>query len=139
MESLTDQLLPIAREVLRDAKIKEARSGEQGIWLKSSILEVYERYAAVFPIIIDQSGLRTAIAIYSSDSMTDEGNRKLLLGLLYNILKEVGLMDKENCDSLIEAILDDKDGYLTTHYEEYLIQAAIALKRAMRTFSLIKN
>jgi CRISPR-associated protein (Cas_Cmr5). len=139
MESLTDQLLPIAREVLRDAKIKEARSGEQGIWLKNSIIEVYERYATAFPIIIDQSGLRTAVAIYSSEREIGEGNRKLLLGLLYNILNEAGLMDRENSDSLIEAILDDKDGDLTTHYEEFLIQAAIALKRAMRTFSLIKN
>ena len=138
MESLTDQLLPIAREVLKNEKIREARSGEQGIWYKSSIQEVYEYDIAALPITIDQTGLRAAIAIYSSTEKS-EGNRKLILRLLFDILKEAKLITHENCDSFIDSILDDKDGSTTLKYEEFLIQATIALKRAIRTFPVTKN
>ena len=134
MESLTDQLLPVSREVLKNVKIKEARSGQQGIWHKSSIIDIYEQYVTTFPITVDQAGLRTAIAIYSS-----EDGRKLILELLFDILKKVDLMDKDDCDSMIDTILDDKDGDITAHYEEFLIQSAIALKRAIRTFPLTKS
>ena len=139
MESLTDQLLPIAREVLRNEKVRETRSGEQGIWYKSSILEVYERDIAALPITIDQAGLRTAIAIYSSTPEKSEGNRKLILQLLLDILNEAKLVNQKDCDSFIDTILDDKDGSITLQYEEFIIQAAIALKRAIRTFPVTKN
>ena len=75
MESLVDQMLPIARQVLRDRKMRESKIGfkDLKIWKNESILEIYENYASVFPIMIDQMELRSALALYYlSDSAKNE-------------------------------------------------------------------
>lgn len=142
MESLIDELLPVARKSLKIAKEKEEQANQKGIWSNNSILEIYENYTSAFPIMIDQMGLRTAIAIYyMSDSNKSEGNKKLILQLLFNILteKEPSMVIHNDCKLMVNAIMDDQQGNIVSHYEEILSDAAIALKRAIRTFPLTKK
>lgn len=148
MESLIDELLPKAREVLKNRKEEEALTGKKGIWNNNSILEIYENYTSAFPIMIDQMGLRTAVAIYNvSDSNKGEGNKKFILQLLFDILnsESLNISTHNEWPKMVDAIIDDNDdnddnnGFNVNHYEEILSDAAIALKRAIRTFPLTKK
>lgn len=142
MESLIDELLPKAREVLKNRKEEEAQTGKKGIWSNNSILEIYENYTSAFPIMIDQMGLRTAVAIYNvSDSNKGEGNKKFILQLLFDVLKSESLIITTHTEwsKMVDAIIDDKNGAVVLHYEEILSDAAIALKRAIRTFPITKK
>ncbi|MFH1118196.1 MAG: type III-B CRISPR module-associated protein Cmr5 [Bacteroidota bacterium] len=141
MESLIDELLPIAREVLKDSRA-EAKGSKSGIWNQNSIIEIYENYTAAFPVMIDQMGLRTVVAIYNvSDSSKSDGDKKLILQLLFKILTKGNLSESVYPDflSLVNAIMDDQTGSIVNFYEEYFSDAAIALKRAIRTFPLTKK
>jgi len=147
MESLIDDLLPVAREALKIAKVKEEQTDKKGVWSKNSVLEIYENYTSAFPIMIDQMGLRTAVAIYNaSDSNKGEGNKKFILQLLFDILKSESLTitTHNEWSKMVDAIMDDikmdeQQGVCISHYEEILSDAAIALKRAIRTFPLTKK
>jgi hypothetical protein len=142
MESLIDDLLPVAREALKIAKVKEEQTDKKGVWSKNSVLEIYENYTSAFPIMIDQMGLRTAVAIYNaSDSNKGEGNKKFILQLLFDILKNESLTITihNEWSKMVDAIMDDQQGTYVSHYEEILSDAAIALKRAIRTFPLTKK
>ncbi len=142
MESLIDELLPIAREVLKNRKEEEAQTSKKGIWSNNSILEIYENYTSAFPIMIDQMGLRTAVAIYNvADSNKGEGNKKFILQLLFDVLKSESLITTTHTEwsKMVDAIIDDKNGAVVLHYEEILSDAAIALKRAIRTFPITKK
>ncbi len=148
MESLIDALLPKAREVLKNKKEEEeeeeevSQTGKKGVWSNNSILEIYENYTSAFPIMIDQMGLRTTVAIYNaSDSNKGEGNKKFILQLLFDILKSESLTTSTHTEwsKMVDAIIDDKNGTVVLHYEEILSDAAIALKRAIRTFPITKK
>lgn len=142
MESLIDDLLPKAREVLKNRQKEEARIDKKGIWSNNSILEIYENYTSAFPIMIDKMGLRTTVAIYNvSDSNKGEGNKKFILQLLFDILKGESLIivTHNEWSKMVDAIIDDTTGFNVRHYEEILSDAAIALKRAIRTFPLTKK
>lgn len=144
MESLIDTLLPKARKVLKDRKVAEAKLAPKDphVWKGDSILEIYENYTSAFPIMIDQMGLRTVVAIYNvSDSNKGEGNKKFILQLLFDILKSESLTTTTHIEwsKMVDAIIDDKNGTLVSHYEEILSDAAIALKRAIRTFPITKK
>lgn len=144
MESLIDDLLPKARKVLKDRKVAETKAvkKESHFWKGNSILEIYENYTSAFPIMIDQMGLRTAVAIYNvSDSNKGEGNKKFILQLIFDILKSESLTISTHNEwlKMVDAIIDDKNGINVLHYEEILSDAAIALKRAIRTFPLTKK
>ena len=144
MESLIDELLPKARKVLKDRKIAEIKIAPRDprVWKGDSILEIYENYTSAFPIMIDKMGLRTAVAIYNvSDSNKGEGNKKFILQLLFDILKSESLTitTHNEWSKMVDAIVDDNNGITVIHYEEILSDAAIALKRAIRTFPLTKK
>jgi CRISPR/Cas system CMR-associated protein Cmr5 small subunit len=145
MESLIDDLLPKGRKVLKDRKIAETKIAPKDprVWKGDSILEIYENYTSAFPIMIDKMGLRTAVAIYNvSDSNKGEGNKKFILQLLFEILKSESLTIAAHNEwlKMVDAIIDDNNnGINVIHYEEILSDAAIALKRAIRTFPLTKK
>lgn len=144
MESLIDEMLPIARKVLRERKQIELNPSfkDSRIWKNDSIFEIYENYTSAFPIMIDQMELRSTLALYFlSDSSKSEGNKKVILQLLYNIIK-IGKLNTaihDDWSKMVTAIIDDTSGNIVSHYEEYLSDAAIALKRAIRTFPLTKK
>jgi len=144
MESLIDELLPKARKVLKDRKIAETTIAPKDlrVWKGDSILEIYENYTSAFPIMIDQMGLRTAVAIYNvSDSNKGDGNKKFILQLLFDVLKSESLTiaTHDEWSKMVDSIIDDHNGANILHYEEILSDAAIALKRAIRTFPLTKK
>jgi hypothetical protein len=136
---LSDALLPVARKQIRKMK---ADSGYSDFFISSEeneiiIKEVYENYTAAFGMIVNQSGFQTGIAIYSEskEETQSEGNRKLVLNLLFEILKQEKLV-KGDFETLKDIVLD---GDYPANYEELFNEASIALKRALRSYKIQKK
>lgn len=144
IRGLSDALLPIAREKIREAyrEVKEMMGkGKEYTGLfsmdagdKLVIKEIYENYTAAFGMIVNQTGFKTAIAMYAEDGTQSEGNRKIVVRLLFEMLKAEQMIEEDSLKDLKEGILG---GYHDSDsYEIYFKEASIALKRAIRTYEI---
>jgi len=124
MNSFIDDLLPKAINVLsRETNIKEG----------NSIKGIYESYLSQFGPMASQIGMRSTIAVYfNKDTSTNKGDRKIILKLIFKLIH-----NNENSDYKIwtEKILKDEIE-INTELENKILDASVALKRAIRTFEL---
>lgn len=151
IRGLADALLPTARKLIKEkyGAVKAGNKDFKPFFTKEQpetvkIVEVYENYTAAFGMIVNQSGFKSAFAIYNEEKTNSEGNRKIITQLLYEILrdhKEKEIQEKmireDNYQKCCENILDgihDSDAY-----EDLFKEASIALKRAIRTFEIVKK
>jgi hypothetical protein len=141
---LANALLPAARKQIRiafaDTQANE-KSEYKDLFIKETgdeiiIKELYENYTSALGMIVNQSGFQTAIAIYSPDEKNkSEGNRQIILTLLFEILKQEGFLDgifKDFRNNIL-------NGEYLNQYEELFKEGSIALKRAFRTYKIKKE
>jgi sucrose-6-phosphate hydrolase SacC (GH32 family) len=135
---LSDALLPVARKQIR---LAFNQKNSQDLFITNGkneivINELYENYTAAFGMIVNQSGFQTAIAVYTEkDKENSEGDRKIIIKMLYDILKQEKFFN-DDFKVLTENILN---GEYPNHYEELFKEASIALKRAIRTYDIVKQ
>lgn len=147
IRGLSDALLPVAREQIESAYkdvLKNEKSFFIDLFIKNNekktekkIVEVYENYTAAFGMIVNQSGFQTAIAIYSEQKAQSEGSRRIVLQLMFEILNSKELLQEKDLDSFRRNVLFGN--HYNDNYEELFKEASIALKRAIRTYEIVKK
>lgn len=134
MQSIIDDLLANAMSLIKGKK--EIRENEENP--QSKIKGIYESYLAQFGPMANQIGIRSTIAVYNNkDGSKSKGDRKYILQLIFDVLKrqeELGFAPTENFETWIDKILQSSN--VSNSDEELLLDASIALKRAIRTFYL---
>ncbi|GHS92110.1 hypothetical protein FACS1894174_07430 [Bacteroidia bacterium] len=139
IRGLSDALLPVARGQIKSVYGKEEyKNFFNGNGDPIKIVEVYENYTSAFGMIVNQSGFKSVFAMYNEKGTNSDGEKKLITQLLYNILRtQTGLIQEntyQECDEKIKDGLHDND-----NYEDLFKEASIALKRAIRTFEIVKK
>ena len=131
MNRRVEKMIPRAIEAAR-AHIAEDR--EIKLKYKGAIPAEYNGYVSSFGAAILQSGLKAAIAFNESASSGSAKDRKLLMRAVLEIIKN----EKVARDaSLLDYVLTD--GHDTPETRRKIMDAAIALKLAIRTFELKKE
>ena len=154
LRGLSDDLLFTARKEIRNAfsnKNKE-NSIYKELFIENKknkeneenqiiINEIYENYTAAFGMIVNQLGFRTAIAMYSETNTQSEGNKKIVLKLLFDILKSKEGVKESIKESDINTFISNLlySDSIQEHYEDLFKEASIALKRAIRTYTIKKK
>lgn len=143
---LSEDLLLTARKRIRkayeDVLEKKEDSTYSGLFsckdaIELIIKEVYENYTAAFGMTVNQTGFRTAIAMYTENKTQSEGSRKIVIQLLFDILKAENLVKENSLDETTSFILESEQSL--DNYEELFKEASIALKRAIRTYKIEKK
>jgi hypothetical protein len=143
IRGLADALLPVARKRIKEIHkaIREGKKSDYSVLFpknpsdKTQIIEIYENYTAAFGMIVNQSGFQSAFAIYNEDKTNSEGNRKIITRLLYEILS--GKIQENSYETCCEKIIEGSHN--SDNYEDLFKEASIALKRAIRTFEIVKK
>lgn len=150
IRGLADALLPTARRLIKE-KYRAMKAGTGDKYFESffkkdeskddiQIIEINENYTSAFGMIVNQSGFQSAFAIYNEDKTNSEGSRKIITQLLYEILrahKEDKVIQEDSYLECHDKILDGIHN--SDAYEDLFKEASIALKRAIRTFEIVKK
>lgn len=113
-------------------------SSKNEIKQENKIKEIYENYLSQFGPMVIQLGMRSALAVYQNKNEGRKGKREYILDLIFEVLKEPdfpNIAQNANRTEWINAYLvqtTDIDAY----DEQLILDASVALKRAIRTFSL---
>ena len=130
MQSIIDDLLPLAIE-----KINAKTEIKDGVKVKG----IYESYLSQFGPMAYQIGIRSTLAVYyNKDAESSGGDRKHILQLIFDVLKSnttLNFANIQNFNNWIEAILTNTTD-IDDNIESLLLDASVALKRAIRTFYL---
>ncbi|MDR1582876.1 MAG: hypothetical protein LBS55_06390 [Prevotellaceae bacterium] len=146
IRGLADALLPVARKrikevyeaVQNDKKSVYAPLFKENKSNEIQIIEVYENYTTAFGMIVNQSGFQSAFAIYNEDKTNSEGSRSIVTRLLYEILSGLsGKIQEDNYPACHDKIIEGEHN--SDNYEDLFKEASIALKRAIRTFEIVKK
>lgn len=134
MKSTIDTLVPYAIDAIASMEDIRQNKNDQN----SKIEGIYESYLSQYGPLANQLGIRSAVAVYYNKNTSEsgsKGDRKLVLELIFNILKAANFsFNNTNFSTWVEGILKDRG--IDATQEELLLDASIALKRAIRTFSL---
>lgn len=136
MQSIINNLLPHAIDLI--SKEKQLRLNQNDD--NSNLDGIYESYLSQFGPMANQLGLRSTLAVYFH-------KRKIILKLIYNLLKKDTSInfinkEKENYEVWSKSLLQLNNNAIveiSSMNEQYILDASIALKRAIRTFPLVKN
>lgn len=137
MQSIIDDLLAEAiKAIANTSEIREHENEDN-----SKIKGIYESYLSQFGPMAYQIGIRSTLAVYfNKDGSKSKGDRKYILKLIFNLLKghtTLGFAPNQNFDQWINSILRNTD--ISQSDEDLLLDASIALKRAIRTFYLTEK
>lgn len=104
---------------------------------KKQIPKVYKGYVASFGTIIKHSGLLPAVVLFANQSETGEKSKKPVLDAIFYLLKAQSGLVKENHKNMVDLATDGEIKKSPWARKETL-NAAIALKLALRTFKIEK-
>lgn len=138
MQSLVEHLLPYAVQVITENKATisvDAKSEKQ-------IDGLYESYLSQFGPMEINLGLRNTLAVY-----LHKEKRDTILKLIFELLKKDTSIrfinnDKPNAKEWAKSLLTLQGTQAVTIDEanrQYILDASVALKRAIRTFELKKS
>lgn len=131
MESTINSMIPYAIACITgNTQIKQGEKVEG----------IYESYLSQFGPMVIQLGMRSTLAVYQNKAGSSKGNRGFILDLIYKTLQDSHFMNfsAENVRTRSKWI----DSYLrqtsdiSSNDEQLILDASVALKRAIRTFSL---
>lgn len=115
---------------------------------KEPINKVYKGYISSLGASLVQSGLLPTLAIFSAEDSGDEGDRRILLRILTNMMvakwpDHYKMLEKESKDQterrlLVYAAENKTDLVLQRQIRRHLSDASVALKLALRTYNLQK-
>lgn len=127
MESIVNTLIPHAISAIEEKdRIKDG----------TKIKGIYESYLSQFGPMCVQLGLRSALAVYENKAQSGKGNRQYVLDLIFEVLKKANLTgNPTNSRDWVNSLLSIQND-IPFSTEQLILDASIALKRAIRTFSL---
>lgn len=126
-----EKLIPTAIDAVTDCKIKNTEDG--------TVPKEFNGYISSFGASMISAGLLPTIIFYSQKGESASERHKIIISLEYIIRKHfTEILEKDKLLVLKVKELIQK-GASTTHLEEKIADAAIALKLAMRTFPKSKN
>ena len=123
-----NQLVAWANDVIQD--------GGGLVYNNNTINKSYNGQIAGFSVSVAMSGLKPALALYMSGSSSSDVDKSAIVGLLakmYN--KEYG--GNKDKDALYKMVINESDSDKINVYREKIVEYAIALKLAVRTFKLV--
>ncbi|MFZ1560578.1 MAG: type III-B CRISPR module-associated protein Cmr5 [Saprospiraceae bacterium] len=131
MESTINLMLPHAIHAIG---IKEK------LYEGSKIKSIYESYLSQFGPMAIQIGLRSTLAVYKNKSGSSQGTRMYILDLIYDILTASQILQAgENSSEKWVNNLLSSTMEIDSTVEQKILDASVALKRAIRTFLLTDN
>ncbi|GHT62506.1 hypothetical protein AGMMS50239_16010 [Bacteroidia bacterium] len=148
IRGIADNLLPVARkqikEVSKQKRYEAMFEVDKEDKEKFKIKGIYESYTAAFGMVVNQSGFQSAFAIYNEKGTNSDGDKKLITNLLYDMLRDMDfvrgynqVIDENDYDLCKENIFNAQHNH--DQYELFFKEASIALKRAIRTFEIVKK
>lgn len=133
MQTFIDDLIPNAINAIAIKKeIRENQNNEN-----SKILGIYESYLSQFGPMANQLLIRNTLAVYYNKKASSKGDRKIVLQLIFDLLRNTitdFVAPNTTFEKWINSILKNTD--IDEKLEEQLLDASVALKRAIRTFIL---
>lgn len=131
MESTINSMIPYAISCISaNTQIKQ---GEK-------VKGIYESYLSQFGPMVIQLGMRSTLAVYQNKAGNSKGDRKFILDLIWKTLNDSRFMDLSantvnSREKWINRYLGQNDE-INPNDEQLILDASVALKRAIRTFSL---
>ncbi len=142
--TIISDMIPQAMTQIEQVFFREA-DGSMNV---KPINKVYKGYIASLGASLVQSGLLPTLAIFSAEDSGDEGDRRILLRILTNMMEakwptHYGKLEKESTDKterrlLVYAANHQDDLVLQRQIRRHLSDASVALKLALRTYNLQK-
>ncbi len=133
MESTINEMLAFAIPIIEtNSKIKD----EKNIKVKG----IYESYLSQFGPMVVQMELPCTMAVYNTTKAKGGGNRALIVEMLFDLIKKYDLtyvFNKNTFDAWAKHLMTatiDKNTFEDTI--DLIMDASVALKRAIRTFPL---
>ncbi|MCB0385065.1 MAG: hypothetical protein KDD43_06710 [Bdellovibrionales bacterium] len=120
---------------LRTAIEHIENKGDSGFWKGDKIPKVYKGYIASFGTIIKQSGAFPAVVLFSQDSDRAEASKKPITKAIFKLLKENSDIDTTGFEELLRLARENQSSAI---FRKELLNAAVALKLALRTFNIEK-
>jgi CRISPR/Cas system CMR-associated protein Cmr5 small subunit len=139
MQSIIDDLLAGAiNSIATKREIMEHKNDTDTV---PKIKGIYESYLSQFGPMVNQIGIRSTLAVYyNKDGSKSKGDRKYILQLIYEILNNhpgLNFAPGLSFGDWIAAILRNNE--ISEADEALLLDASVALKRAIRTFYLTEK
>jgi len=123
---LIEELIPLA--------IEKLESGTVGIVMDNKIPKTFNGYIASFAASVVQAGLRQSVLFYSEAKRATKEDRCKITVLIYEVLGDKGLIDKNRYESLSSYVNDRAVDQVRA--KGYILDAAAACKMAIRSFEL---
>ncbi len=135
MKNRIEKLVPIAIDVAEDLRAKDKYGNLKKEKGEFYIQKKFKSYISSFGASVIQSGLIPALAFYSNDEGSNK-ERSRILKSIYKIL-EINSPSK----NLLKYAVDEykKEGVDKELLKDQIMDAATALKLAIRTFKLVKE
>jgi CRISPR/Cas system CMR-associated protein Cmr5 small subunit len=134
MESTINAMLKHALNAIEaNTNIKETVKQE----LK--VQGIYESYLSQFGPMVVQMEMASTIAVFYNNKGGSKGDRKEIVKLLYAVIESYDsneLHGKRPADAWAKYLMENQ---ITFTQEELILDASIALKRAIRTFPLTEK
>ncbi len=121
-----DQLIKWADEVIRSSSIYNKDKG-------MIVSESYNGQIAAFSVTVALSGLKPAMAVYYSGKGSSDVDKKKIIDLLAAMYVKDG-HDSANSDDFYSLVIKTSDQEKLAALQKAIIEYAIALKLAVRTF-----
>lgn len=111
--------------------------GRSTICANGNINKSYNGQIAAFSVSVAMSGIKPTMAIYMSDSDNTAVNRKYIVELIAHMYKEDCGTGNITAEGLYDMVIQIKDSSELAALAGKIIEYAIALKLAVRTYNLV--
>ena len=106
-----------------------------GILIDNEIPNEFKGYVSSFGASIIQSGLLSAVAFFEADDSKSKSDRKVLTKLILKVIYRNKKLEWKEDKTLLNYILENNN----KETKEEVINAAIAVKLAIRVFKFTEN
>lgn len=143
--SNTDRYIPLAFEAIQKVKLKGKEGNEKyGFVIKENkekekkefIPKVYKGYISSLGANIIQAGVKTAIYFYEAKEGSSKGDKRLITAAIRYILNKQEQNVEEYSRYQLSETLNGKGAHDLQNITLQIMDAATALKLALRTYSM---
>jgi CRISPR/Cas system CMR-associated protein Cmr5 small subunit len=135
MESTINEMLGFAITAITiNKEIKN--KGKENEKDKDKVEGIYESYLSQFGPMVVQMELPCTVAVYNSTKAKGGGSREQILNLLYTFIKDYDSTYLYNCTDYNNWAKHLMTEPLSDDCIDIILDASVALKRAIRTFPL---
>ncbi len=135
MESTINEMLLHAIEVINESDDLRKKNANDN--RGADIKKIYESYLSQFGPMVVNLEMRNSVAVYRQDKENSEGSRDTILKVIFALIKRFDsqAFTQANYNEWVKYLLTNDINYTQ---ETLILDASIALKRAIRTFKLVK-